>query len=64
MSYFSVARAVGVRLMFALHGVIALWRLTLATNEQRYWYLGLVLCLLLVEMTITLGKTGGKEWKW
>lgn len=64
MGYMSLFRAVAVRLMFTLHGVISIWRLTIATREPRYWYLGLVLCLLLLEMTVTLGKTNGKEWKW
>ncbi|CAG5119291.1 unnamed protein product [Candidula unifasciata] len=64
MGYMSLFRAVAVRLLFTLHGVISIWRLTIATRESRYWYLGLVLCLLLVEMTVTLGKKSGKEWKW
>ncbi|CAG5124561.1 unnamed protein product [Candidula unifasciata] len=64
MGYLSVFRAIAVRLMFTAHGVISIWRLTTATREPRYWYLAVVLCLLLVEMTITLGKKAGKEWKW
>ncbi|KAH9510390.1 Transmembrane protein 26 [Bulinus truncatus] len=64
MGYLTVCRAVIVRLMFACHGIISIWRLTLATREPRYWYVGLVLCLLFIEMMVTLGKKAGKEWKW
>ncbi|CAL1541606.1 unnamed protein product, partial [Lymnaea stagnalis] len=64
MGYMSVFRAIMVRLMFTSHGVISIWRLTIATHEPCYWYVALVLCLLLVEMTVTLGKKAGKEWKW
>ncbi|GFS06402.1 transmembrane protein [Elysia marginata] len=64
MGYIAVVRAIAVRLLFAAHGVISIWRLALITDDLRFWYLGLVLCLLLVEMTITLGKKAGQEWKW
>ncbi|XP_059145235.1 transmembrane protein 26-like [Physella acuta] len=64
MGYLSVGRAIAVRLMFTAHGLISIWRLTLATKEQKYWYLGLVLCILLIEMTVTLCKKAGQEWKW
>ena len=60
----SIIRAILVRLVFTAHGIISIWRLTIVTDEPRYWYLGLVLCLLLFELTITLGKKAGEEWKW
>ncbi|PVD36910.1 hypothetical protein C0Q70_03903 [Pomacea canaliculata] len=64
MSWLSVARAVVVRLMFAVHGLVSIWRLAVVTHEIRFWYLATVLGVLLLEMTVTLGKKGGKEWKW
>ncbi|RUS91057.1 hypothetical protein EGW08_001185 [Elysia chlorotica] len=64
MGYLAVARAIVVRLTFAAHGIISIWRLAVITQDHGYWYLGLVLCLLLVEMTVTLGKKAGQEWKW
>ncbi|KAL8578233.1 hypothetical protein ACOMHN_040994 [Nucella lapillus] len=64
MSFLSVARAVLVRLLFAVHGLISIWLLATVTREDRYWYMASGLGLLLLEMTVTLGKKGGKEWKW
>ncbi|XP_055864232.1 transmembrane protein 26-like [Biomphalaria glabrata] len=64
MGYLSAFRAIAVRFIFTCHGVISIWRLTLATHEPRYWYVGLVLCLLFIEMLVTLGAKAGKEWKW
>ncbi|KAK6965321.1 Transmembrane protein 26, partial [Biomphalaria glabrata] len=63
MGYLSAVRAIAVRFIFTCHGVISIWRLTLATHEPRYWYVGLVLCLLFIEMLVTLGAKAGKEWK-
>ncbi|GFO36048.1 transmembrane protein [Plakobranchus ocellatus] len=64
MGYLAVMRAIAVRLLFTAHSVISIWRLALITNDNRFYYLYLVLCLLLIEMTITLGKKAGQEWKW
>ncbi|XP_046375848.1 transmembrane protein 26-like [Haliotis rufescens] len=64
MSCFSVFRAITVRLLFSSHGAISIWRLYVVTKDQRFWYLACALGLLLLEMTVTLGKKGGKEWKW
>ncbi|XP_076472640.1 transmembrane protein 26-like [Babylonia areolata] len=64
MSWVSVARAVLVRLLFAVHGLISIWLLATVTREARYWYMASGMGLLLLEMTVTLGKKGGKEWKW
>ncbi|XP_076451190.1 transmembrane protein 26-like [Babylonia areolata] len=64
MSCVSVARAVLVRLLFAVHGLVAIWLLVTVTREDRFWYMASGMGLLVLEMTITLGKKGGKEWKW
>ena len=64
MSCVSAARAILVRLLFAVHGLISIWLLVSVTQNTRYWYMASSMGLLLVEMTITLGKKGGKEWKW
>ena len=53
-----------MRLLFAVHGLISIWLLVSVTQNTRYWYMASSMGLLLVEMTITLGKKGGKEWKW
>ncbi|KAK7093206.1 transmembrane protein 26-like [Littorina saxatilis] len=64
MSCVAIARAILVRLLFAVHGLVAVWLLANVTKEPRYWYIASALGLLLLELTITLGKKGGKEWKW
>ncbi|XP_041378196.1 transmembrane protein 26-like [Gigantopelta aegis] len=64
MSCMSIFRAITARLLFSIHGIITIWRLYLVTKDTRYWYLACVLGFLLIEMTVTLGKKGGKEWKW
>ncbi|XP_050412256.1 transmembrane protein 26 [Patella vulgata] len=64
MSLLSIARAITVRLLFVCHGMLTIWRVCLVTKDDKYWYLGCVLGLLVVELAITLGLKGGKEWKW
>lgn len=63
-SSLTIVRAVFVRLLFACHGVVSIWRLYYVTKDKRYWYLATSLGLLLVETTVTLVKKLGKEWKW
>jgi hypothetical protein len=64
MGHISVARALSVRLLFASHGVVSIWRLADVTNDNKFWYLSGTLALLLLEALITLVKRQGKEWKW
>ena len=64
MGYISVSRAVGVRLLFASHGVVSIWRLADVSNDGRYWYLAGTLGLLFLESLVTLVRRDGKEWKW
>jgi len=63
-SSLTIVRAVFVRLLFACHGLVSIWRLYCVTKDKRFWYLAGSLGLLLVETTITLVKKLGKEWKW
>lgn len=64
MGRISIARALSVRLLFASHGVVSIWRLTDVTNDARYWYLAGTLILLAIESLIAIFKRQGKEWKW
>ena len=64
MGYLSVTRAVGVRFLFASHGVVSIWRLADVSNDGRYWYLAATLALLFLESLVTLVRRDGKEWKW
>ncbi|XP_071147486.1 transmembrane protein 26-like isoform X1 [Mytilus edulis] len=63
-SSLTILRAVFVRLLFACHGLVSIWRLYYVTKDSRYWYLATSLGLLLVETTVTMVKKLGKEWKW
>ncbi|XP_045162299.2 transmembrane protein 26-like [Mercenaria mercenaria] len=64
MGHLSVARAFSVRLLFASHGVVSIWRLANVTDENKFWYLAGTLVLLFLEAMVTLVKRQGKEWKW
>lgn len=63
-SVLTIIRAVSVRLLFAAHGVVSIWRLFVVAQDPRYWYLATALGLLFIEAVVTLAKKGGKEWKW
>lgn len=63
-SIFIVSRAIFVRVLFAIHGLIAIWRLQMVSGDGRYWYIGLALAGLLGETVFTLYKKRGNEWKW
>lgn len=60
----TIIRALLVRVLFAAHGVIAIWRLFMVIRRSWCWYLTGALGLLLLETIITLCKNKGKEWKW
>ncbi|XP_043568258.1 transmembrane protein 26b [Chiloscyllium plagiosum] len=54
--------AVVPRLIFVLHTVLAVWRVTLVKNDPIYWLLLLLILLTLVEMTVTLTIQKGKDY--
>ena len=64
ISWFIVSRAILVRLMFALHGLMAVWYLTSLTGQPYFWYLTIALLGLLIETIATIWKNRGNEWKW
>ena len=64
MAFFTIARAIFVRLLFAIHGLTVVWRLYSVTGDPRYWYIITGLLLLVAEATVTLRKKKGNEWKW
>ena len=64
MTWFVVGRAVFVRLLFAVHGIIAVWLLYTVTGDPRVWFAALGLFILLVEGIVTIGLHRGHEWKW
>ena len=64
MGWFIVARAIVVRLVFALHGVLAIWHLTVVKGNTTHWGMTAALTGLLLETAVTLYVKRGEEWKW
>jgi len=64
MGWFIVTRAILVRTMFALHGVISIWLLSVVTGDAASWYMAASLTGLMFEAALTLFKKRGQEWKW
>ncbi|XP_052820555.1 transmembrane protein 26-like isoform X3 [Mya arenaria] len=64
MGCLTYIRALIVRIMFACHGIIAIWRLFMVTQSVWCWYLCGALFLLFLETLITIAKKRGREWKW
>jgi len=64
--YFSVAplKAIIVRLVFAVHSLVSIYRVVEAYQNPYYWLLLISLVGLLIETVITLVKRAGKEWTW
>ena len=48
--------------MFAIHGLISVWRLHVATGDARAWYIICVLLLMIAETVVTIHKKKGQEW--
>ncbi|KAL0858360.1 hypothetical protein ABMA27_012244 [Loxostege sticticalis] len=57
-------KAVITRLVFACHGIIAIWQVTLFKNDIEYWYLASPILLLIFEGVFTLTIKENQEWKW
>lgn len=52
------------RFLFAVHGVVTVWRVVAITQEPLCWLLLTGVALLGVEMAVTLKCTQNAEWKW
>uniref|UniRef100_A0A3P8URR0 Uncharacterized protein n=1 Tax=Cynoglossus semilaevis TaxID=244447 RepID=A0A3P8URR0_CYNSE len=52
------------RFLFAVHGVVTVWRVVVVKGEPLYWLLLTGVALLGVEMAVTLKWTRNAEWKW
>ncbi|XP_049884489.1 transmembrane protein 26 [Pectinophora gossypiella] len=57
-------KAVITRLVFACHGIIAIWQVTVFKDSNEFWYLASPILLLLVEGVFTLTIKENQEWKW
>ncbi|XP_022107477.1 transmembrane protein 26-like [Acanthaster planci] len=64
MGVVSFLKALLARCLFAIHGIITIWRVTEVNSEMIYYLLVIPVCLLPFEMIITLKFTENGEWKW
>ncbi|XP_053548233.1 transmembrane protein 26 [Bombina bombina] len=52
------------RLLFILHSLVGVWRVTKIKEDERYWLLALVNVLMCLEMILTLKFKKGRSLKW
>uniref|UniRef100_A0A4W4H6A8 Transmembrane protein 26a n=1 Tax=Electrophorus electricus TaxID=8005 RepID=A0A4W4H6A8_ELEEL len=52
------------RFLFAVHGILTVWRVVDLKGEPSYWLLLTGVALLGVEMAVTIKCTRNAEWKW
>lgn len=57
-------KAVVTRLVFAAHGLLAIWQVTIFKRDSHYWYLSAPVLLLFFEGIFTLTIKRSQEWKW
>lgn len=57
-------KALVTRLLFVLHSLVAVWRVTWVKKERRYWLLALLNLLLVLETVLTLKFKRGRGYKW
>lgn len=56
--------ALATRLLFVLHSLVGVWRVTEVKKEPRYWLLALLNLLLFLETGLTLKFKRGRGYKW
>ncbi|XP_042315114.1 transmembrane protein 26 isoform X1 [Sceloporus undulatus] len=56
--------ALVTRLLFVLHSLLAVWRVTVVKKEPKYWLLALLNLLLCLETALTLKFKQGRGYKW
>ncbi|XP_006147137.1 transmembrane protein 26 [Tupaia chinensis] len=56
--------ALATRLLFMLHSLVGVWRVTEVKKEPRYWLLALLNLLLFLETALTLKFKRGRGYKW
>ncbi|KAM6185907.1 transmembrane protein 26 [Rhynchocyon petersi] len=56
--------ALATRLLFVLHSLVGVWRVTEVKKEPLYWLLALLNLLLVLETALTLKFKRGRGYKW
>lgn len=62
--FVAAIKAVITRLVFAAHGFIAIWQVTIFKKNIFLWYLSSPILLLFFEGIFTLTIKENQEWKW
>uniref|UniRef100_A0A8D0DSM1 Transmembrane protein 26 n=1 Tax=Salvator merianae TaxID=96440 RepID=A0A8D0DSM1_SALMN len=64
MELLVLLNALVTRLLFVLHSLLGVWRVTEVKKEPRYWLLALLNLLLCLETALTLKFKQGRGYKW
>lgn len=62
--FLATIKAIITRLVFATHGFVAIWQVTIFKKNSFYWYLSSPILLLFFEGVFTLTIKENQEWKW
>ncbi|CAF1171307.1 unnamed protein product [Adineta ricciae] len=62
--FLAVTAAAAARIIFAVHGIAAIWRVALVYKQNKYWFQAITLFGIPVEFFVTLYMNNGHEWKW
>lgn len=64
MAFFEHCKAITTRAIFAIHGLIAIWRTADVKQTAFWWILAIPIFGLLMESLFTIIYRKGLEWKW
>ncbi|CAF1262974.1 unnamed protein product [Rotaria sordida] len=60
----AITAAAAARILFAIHGIAAIWRVALVYKQNKYWFQAITLFGIPAEFFVTLYVNNGHEWKW
>ena len=60
----SITKALAARLLFAIHGIVTVWRVASVKGSAAYYLMLMPVALMPGEMIFTLQTTDAGEWKW
>jgi len=63
-SFVDTVKAIITRLLFSLHGVVAIYRVVTLKEDPWFWYLAVTILFLAFEGVFTLTIKETQEWKW
>lgn len=63
-SFIDTIKAIITRLIFSVHGLVAIYRVVTIKNDPWFWYLSTTILILIFEGVFTLAIKKTQEWKW